>query len=36
MAQNDIGFLLSDTKTIEDIYPMVLDLIDKDFKNQYV
>lgn len=36
MTQNDIGFLLSDTKTIEDIYPMVSDLIDKDFKNQYV
>ena len=35
MAQNDIGFLLSDTKIIEDIYPIVSDLISKDFKNQY-
>jgi hypothetical protein len=36
MQHNDVGFLLPDTRVIEDIYPMVTDLISKDFKNQYV
>ena len=36
MQQSDVGFLLPDTKIIEDIYSMVTDLIGKDFKNQYL